>query len=70
MNSNSPNSRDLTAIMQHIFRQARIEDIAELQTLARCIWDEAYIEIFSTFRQRLCRFSAVDRLALCASPAV
>jgi ribosomal protein S18 acetylase RimI-like enzyme len=46
-NSNSPNSGDLIAIMQHIFRQARIEDIAEIHALARCIWDEAYGEILS-----------------------
>ena len=35
------------AIMQHIFRHARIEDIAEIRALARRIWDEAYGEILS-----------------------
>jgi ribosomal protein S18 acetylase RimI-like enzyme len=33
--------------MQYIFRQARREDIAEIQRLARCIWDEAYRELLS-----------------------
>ena len=33
--------------MQHIFRQARREYIAEIQALARRIWDEAYSEILS-----------------------
>jgi len=33
--------------MQHIFREAGIEDIAEIQALARLIWDEAYSEILS-----------------------
>lgn len=46
-NSNSQNSSDLIANMQHIFRQASIEDIAEIQALARRIWDEAYGEILS-----------------------
>jgi len=35
------------ADMQHIFRQADIEDIAEIQALARRIWDEAFSEILS-----------------------
>lgn len=46
-NNNSQNSGDLIAGMKHIFRQASIEDIAEIQTLARRIWDEAYSEILS-----------------------
>src|ERR1700690_2914893 len=33
--------------MSHIFRQAGIEDIAEIQALACRIWDEAYDEILS-----------------------
>ncbi|MGC2061401.1 MAG: GNAT family N-acetyltransferase [Thermodesulfovibrionales bacterium] len=33
--------------MQHIFRQAGIENIAEIKALARRIWDEAYGEILS-----------------------
>jgi ribosomal protein S18 acetylase RimI-like enzyme len=33
--------------MQYIFRQARREDIAQIQKLARCIWDEAYGELLA-----------------------
>ena len=33
--------------MQHIFRQAGVKDITEIQALARRIWDEAYSEILS-----------------------
>ncbi len=33
--------------MQHIFRQASIEDIADIQALAHRIWDEAYGEMLS-----------------------
>jgi ribosomal protein S18 acetylase RimI-like enzyme len=45
--SNAQNSGDPIADMQHIFRQASREDIAEIQALARRIWDEAYGEILS-----------------------
>jgi RimJ/RimL family protein N-acetyltransferase len=33
--------------MSYIFRRAYVEDIAEIQMLARRIWDEAYREILS-----------------------
>ncbi|MGO9612408.1 MAG: GNAT family N-acetyltransferase [Dissulfurispiraceae bacterium] len=33
--------------MQHIFRQASVQDIPEIQTLASRIWDEAYSELLS-----------------------
>lgn len=46
-NSNFHDLGDATTNMQHIFRQARIEDIAEIRALARRIWDEAYDEILS-----------------------
>jgi ribosomal protein S18 acetylase RimI-like enzyme len=46
-NSNSQNSRDHIAGAKHIFRQAGIKDIADIQALARRIWDEAYCKILS-----------------------
>ena len=33
--------------MQYMFRQARREDIGEIQRLARLIWDEAYGELLT-----------------------
>jgi ribosomal protein S18 acetylase RimI-like enzyme len=41
------NSGKRAADMQYIFRQARRKEIAEIQRLARRIWDEAYGELLS-----------------------
>jgi len=42
-----PYEKGNTITMSHIFRQANVEDIAEIRRLARSIWYEAYSSILS-----------------------